>query len=90
MDIKDDKLKKMVNELTGYCIEQGYNCVVSVDKDGTEESVIGTYGNIDSLAANIVATVMDLEMTTGQQFPKVVLACLLKCINGKEKKRKLN
>lgn len=27
---KDRKLKEMVHSLTGYCIEQGYNCVATV------------------------------------------------------------
>lgn len=81
---KDRKLKEMVNSLTGYCIEQGYNCVVSVDEDETEDSVIGTNGTIDSLSANIVATVMDTETAMGQQFSKLVLAVLMAAIQEKE------
>ena len=86
----DKKLKELTDALIQHCIEQKYNCVVSVDEDETDDSIIKTSGKVDSLVANIVATVMDMEATLGENFAMSVYFVLAKCLVDKAQKRKLH
>ena len=74
---KDAELKKLVEALEKHCKSKGYNFVVSVDEDGTEESAIAYNGSTESIVANVAAYALHMEEVTGEEFVKILLAVLM-------------